>query len=109
MFAPDGNNKHQIQVTHEKAVAYCNKIKRSKLPKQAKWAALTTVLEPKILYPLMACSSDTLDFSRIDRTLSTAKCHALGLNGHFPWAVLHGHMHLGGMAIPTAISKTTTT
>jgi hypothetical protein len=38
-----------------------------------------------------------------------AKCNALGLNEHFPRAVIYGPLHLGGLAIPTTLSSTATT
>jgi hypothetical protein len=70
--------------------------------------ALTTILEPGKLDPIVAYSFDTKDIYKIDRTLSRAKCHALGINEHPPRVVLHGPMHLGGTSIHTALSKTMT-
>lgn len=57
----------------------------------------------------MACEKTKINIERIDKIFTKMKCHALGLNEHFPCAVLHGPLHLGGMAIPTGQSKTTAT
>jgi hypothetical protein len=91
------------------AHAYLNRIKNSRLNKKAKWKAITTVLEPAVLYPLMACSCKDKEMDHLDKTLSKAKCHALGLNEHFPRAVLHGPVSLGGLGIHSGQTKTTTT
>jgi hypothetical protein len=56
----------------------------------------------------MALNSTTKDLKKIDKILSSFKCHSLGLNEHFPWAVLHGPMSLGGLSIPNTLSKNTT-
>jgi hypothetical protein len=66
-------------------------------------------MEPEVSYPLMATLSDKKDIDAIDRVIIRAKCSALGLNEHFPRAILHGPMELGGMALPTCLSKTVTT
>ncbi len=56
----------------------------------------------------MANLNTNTEIQKIDQILSHAKCHALGLNEHFPRAVLHGPMDQGGMEIHTGQSKTTT-
>jgi hypothetical protein len=109
ILAPDGNCSHQIQKCRELAATYIGKIKHSKLSKQAKWTAVTTILEPAVLYPLMAVNSAKKDLEKIDKILTTFKCSALGLNEHFPRVVLHGPMALGGMSLPNTIKKTTST
>ncbi len=65
-------------------------------------------MEPAILYPLMACDCSEKEMNHLDKTLSRAKCHAHGLNEHFPRVVLHGPLSLGGMGIHTTQTKTTT-
>ncbi len=91
------------------AATYIGKLKHSKLSKEAKWTAVTTILEPGVLYPLMALNSTRTDIDKIDKILAKFKCNALGLNEHFPRAVLYGPLALGGMALPNTITKTTTT
>jgi hypothetical protein len=108
MLTPDGNTTVQIKITLNKANIFLTKMKRSCLPAKAKWTALSSVLKPCILYPLMACSITDKEMDSVDKILSKAKCHSLGLNEHFPRAILHGPTHLGGMGIPLGRSKKTT-
>jgi hypothetical protein len=42
MLAPDGNVRTQMQVCYDKASQFIGKIKHSKLPKHAKWTAVTS-------------------------------------------------------------------
>ena len=49
------------------------------------------------------------ELEKIEQVIIRAKCSALGLNEHFPWAILYGPMEYGGMALPTSLSKTVTT
>ncbi len=65
-------------------------------------------MEPEVLYPLMATLGDKKEFDKIDRVIIRAKCSALGLNEHFPRAILHGPLEYGGLALPTSISKKVT-
>jgi hypothetical protein len=105
-LAPNGNSNTQTKVCIEKAKAFLGKLKHSKLPQQTKWKAITTVMSPGVLYPLVAstCTKDELD--RIDRVIASAKCNALGLNEHFPRALLYGPLRYGGMQLPTAHAST---
>ena len=41
----------------------------------------------------------------LDSITSQLKCVALGLNRHFPRAILHGPMMLGGLGIPSSTQK----
>jgi hypothetical protein len=108
LLAPDGNSREQLKKSHEMAHAYLNRFCCSRLNKHTKWTAIHAVMEPAVLYPLMACSCTNKEMSNLDKIISKAKCHALGLNKHFPRAVLHGPLSLGGMAVHTAQTKTTT-
>lgn len=49
----------------------------------------------------MATTCDQKDLDKIERVIARARCHALGLNEHFPRAVLYGPMQLGGLEIPS--------
>lgn len=108
IMAPNRSSTDQTNILCERASTYINKIKRSKLTNKAKWTAITTVLEPGITYPLLATLTSKKEMERIDKLLSHAKCQALGLNEHFPRAVLYGPHELGGIGIKSATSKTTT-
>jgi hypothetical protein len=109
IMAPDGSSKDQIKTSLSKALVFLGKIKHSNLSKQAKWTAITSLLEPEVYYPLMATMCNKKDFDKIDRPIVRAKCSALGLNKHFPRAIIHGPLEYGGMAIPTSFSKTVAT
>ena len=65
-------------------------------------------MSPGVLYPLMAsmCTKAELDKIQCDM-MARAKCNALGLNEHFPRAVLYGPLCYGGMQLPTAHESTT--
>lgn len=65
------------------------------------------ILEPGVIYPLMAVTSTRNYLDRIDKILTTFECSSLGLNEHFPRAVQYGPMAPRGMALPNTISKTT--
>ncbi len=109
ILAPSGSSKAQLRHTLETAQDYVGKIKHSKLNNKAKWTALTTILQPKLLYPVMSCQCNPKELEKIERAIVRAKCNALGLNEHFPRAIYYGPYHLGGLAIPSVPSQTLTT
>lgn len=109
ILAPNGDGKPQIDKSLHKAQTFLGKIKHSKLTSTAKWTAITSIMEPKVSYPLMATLFEPSDLDQIERVITRAKCNALGLNTHFPHAVLHSPLKYGGMAIPTTLSRTATT
>jgi hypothetical protein len=106
ILAPDGNCRQQIRHCIAKSAEFIGKIKHRKLSKVAKWKAATTILDAQIQYPLMATLFTRKDLEKIDRPITWLKCAALGLNKHFPRAVLHGPMEMGGMGLPTKVSTT---
>jgi hypothetical protein len=101
LFAPDGNCNLQIKHCTEKASAFLNKVNAACYP----WPTVTSLIEPTVRYSLMACKCTTQDIRKVDKIVTTAKCHTLGLNEHFPRAVLNGPMHLAGIIIPIGQSK----
>ncbi len=108
ILAPNASSTKQINHIIELAREYTGKLKNSKLSSQAKRTALSTILVPKLQYPLMANYCNTGDLMKLEKIIARANCHALGLNEHFQRAVLYGPYHLGGMAIPSIPSKTLT-
>jgi hypothetical protein len=62
-------------------------------------------MEPGVTYPLMATLCIVQELQQIDRVIIEAKCHALGINEHFPRAVLYGPAELGGMELKKSSSK----
>ncbi len=57
----------------------------------------------------MATLCDKNDLNKIERVITRAKCNALGLNEHFPQALIYGPLQYEGVSIPTSLSKTATT
>jgi hypothetical protein len=106
-LAPNGSSNTQTRVCIDKAEAFLGKLKHSKLPQQTKWKAITTVLSPGVLYPLVSSMCTKCDLDKIEQVMARAKCHAPGLNKHFPRALLYGPQSLGGMQLPTANAYTT--
>ena len=92
-----------------KTRTFIGKIKHSKLTPQAKWTAITSILESEVHYPLMATLCEPKELDKVERVITRAKCSALGLNEHFPRAILYGPLQYGGMGLPTTKSKTAIT
>jgi hypothetical protein len=109
ILAPNGNGQTQITTTYTKSCEYIGRIKHSKLKNTAKCTAITTILEPGVLYPMMACLYDPQEIQKIEKIIARAKCPALGLNEHFPPAIHYGPYALGGLGIPSTPTKTTIT
>jgi hypothetical protein len=66
------------------------------MSQEAKWIAVTTVIEPSIIYPLLNMNFSPDQIKPIESILSQIKCAASGLNRNFPRAALHGPTILGG-------------
>jgi hypothetical protein len=77
----------------------------SSLSQKAKWVAISTVIEPAIVYPLVNKYFSEDNIKPVDSLLSQMKCVALGLNRHFPCVLLHGPLLLGGMGVPSSRQK----
>jgi hypothetical protein len=105
LLSPDGDGRNQLRLCLSRAKEFLGKFKNSSMPNKAKWIAVTTVIEPAIIYPLLNTTFSPKDISPIDSCLSQMKCSALGLNRNFPRAVLHGPTGLGGLGIPSICQK----
>jgi hypothetical protein len=92
---------------NKKAKEFFSTFLNSTLSQQAKWKAVTTVIEPALLYPLVNTLFSLKEFSPLDSIPLQMKCISLGLNRHFPRAILHGPCTLGGMGVPSSSQKTT--
>lgn len=82
---------------------FCN----APLSQLGKWLAVTTVIEPAVMYPLLNTYFTEQEFRPISSILSQLKCSALGLNRNFPWCTLYGPTALGGLGIPSPTQKNT--
>jgi len=105
ILSPDGKGMNQLKATLSKAKEFFGKFLNSSLSSKAKWMAVTTVIEPALLYPLVTSIFPLKNFQPIDSITSQMQCVSLGLNRHFPRAVLHGPMSLGGLGCPSASQK----
>jgi hypothetical protein len=77
------------------------KIANLALPQKARLIALNSVIIPSLSYPLVATSFPAANIKKYEGIISAMYCNALGLNSHFPRALLHGSTFLGGIGIPT--------
>jgi hypothetical protein len=107
-LSPNGSAKTQITLCLQKIETFAGKLSHCRLPNQPLWQTIKMVLEPGILYPLMATLYSEDDLVQLECKISRLYCHALGINKHFPRAVLHGPCELGGMEIPSLSSILTT-
>jgi len=105
ILSPDGKGKLQLQTTLKKAKEFYSKFMNSSLSQKAKWVAISTVIEPAIIYSLVNSYFSKEEFTLIDSLMSQIKCVALGLNRHFPRALLHGPLLLGGLGVPPTLQK----
>jgi len=105
ILSPDGQGKTHLKITLNKAKEFYGKFMNSSVSQKAKWAAISTVLEPAIIYPLVNSYFSMENIKPIDSILSQMKCVALGLNRHFPRVILHGPLLLGGLGIPSSLEK----
>jgi hypothetical protein len=106
-LAPNGNSSTQTKICIEKAVTFLGKMKHSKLSQNAKWKAISTVMSPGVLYPLVSSLCTKKELDKIEQVMARATCNALGLNEHFPRAVLYGSLGFGGLQLPTTHATTT--
>ena len=63
----------------------------------AKWLSYTTVFLKKVTYPLIGHSCSSTDLDSLQKPTDREVLHILGLNEHFPRAVLHAPLKLGGL------------
>lgn len=105
IISPDGSGSKQIQHLIYKAKEIFGNFVNSSLSQQDKWIAVTSVIEPSLIYPLVSTFYYEKDIHPLDSITSEMKCLSLGLNWHFPHAILHGPTQLGGIQIPSTSQK----
>lgn len=106
-MAPDASNTAQLKHTLLKAKTFLGQLCYSSLTARAHWVATQTVVEPGVLYPLMAIFYSLKEIEAIQCVLSQLQCQSLGLNRNFPRVLLHGPMTLGGLGVPSVSHKIT--
>ena len=100
MVAPDGNVAAEIRKQRDRVRKWATSLVRSDLSNQDKWVAYNSCIKPAVLYPMMGQQIDAEALASVQTKVDEMLCHALGLNSHFPRAVLHGPVELGGMGVP---------
>jgi len=105
-LSPEGDGTAQLKKSLARAKDLLGKFKNSSMSSKAKWAAVTMVIKPAILYPLLTLSYSQSHIAPIDSILSKMKCATLGLNRNFPRMILHGPPDLGGMGISSIHQRT---
>ncbi len=84
IMAPDGSNRLQLKHTLLKAKTFLGQIRHATLSGKARWLATQMVLEPGVIYPLMASFFTQKELFSIQSIMSQFQCSALGLNRNFP-------------------------
>ena len=88
LFAPDGNNKQQIDNLRGKAQKWASCIRVSHLQANDKWISYRSVLKPSLLYPLTTHRCSVKDLAPIQIILDKEILHSQHLSTSFPRAVL---------------------
>jgi hypothetical protein len=107
ILAPDGKGNAQLKHSLAKAKEFLGKFKNCSMSQEATWIAVSTIIEPAIIYPLLNTSFSSQNIQPIDSVLSQLKCTALGFNRNFPRAVIHGPKIIGVAGIPSLTQKNT--
>jgi len=102
---PTGNATSQLSHTVSKAKDFYGKFLNASVSQATKWAEVTTVIEPALLYLLVNIQYSEEQIKPLNSRTSQIKCIALGLNRHFPRAILRGPPSLGGIGTPSSSQK----
>ena len=100
-IAPDGNCKTQMAVLLEKMQDWITRLSRASLRNGDRWMAYCSCIKPALVYPLTGTNCSVPNLAPIQRPLDSYILRSLGLNCHFPRALLHGPILLGGLGIPS--------
>jgi hypothetical protein len=74
LLSPDRDERDQLRLCLSRAKEFLGKFKNSSMPNKAKWIAVTTIIKPAIIYPLLNTTFSPKDISPIDSCLSQMKC-----------------------------------
>jgi len=97
-IAPDGSCTCQIDVLFGHLLAWQQCLKNiHQTNLHAKWISYTTVFLKKVLYPLIGHSCTADELQPIQQKVDQEVLHILGLNEHFPRAVLYAPHLFGGL------------
>lgn len=105
----NGSASSQIMTYLQKIAIFKGKLFHCHLPNGLIWKAIKIILEPSILYLLMATPYTVAEIECIEKQMAILYCHALGLNEYFPRAALYGPAASGDMQSPSIQSMLTAT
>ena len=105
-LAPDGNVRAEIKSRYEKARQWSISLHKAQLSNSDRWVAYNSCVRSAVVYPLTGQQCSIEDLAKTQGVMDQIACHALGLNEHFPRALLHGPVSLGGVGVPTLWAET---
>ena len=100
-WAPDGNERKEIEVGVMKVKKWASSLRRSQLSNENRWVACTSCVKPALMYLQVPQQCEQADLEPIQSEVDRMKCNALGLNEDFLRAVLNGPVEYGGLGVPT--------
>lgn len=101
-IAPDGSFFKQLEVPHDKLGAWKQSLRNMNTGNvRAKWLSYQNVFLRKILYPLIGHNFGQDDLQSLQQPVDVEVLHILGLNEHFPRAVLRAPLLYGGLGCTT--------
>jgi len=105
-LALDGNDNTKAQYLQEVAAEWARNMARANL----NWAdaefSLCQILASKLIYPLIATNlSEEQCYNIMKPVLASCALLAMGINRHFPWAVVHGPRSHQGLDIPNLFTE----
>ena len=98
-MAADGSQDKQLEILAAKVTVWVKNITRSSLSSQDKQIAYSAFLKPQILYPIGCASIKGKDLKKLFRPVLDVILHTLGLNKHFPLALVHAGPDALGLGI----------
>lgn len=108
LISSNGSANTQLTLYIEKISIFTGKPYNCHISNCLPWKAIKMILEPGILYPLMATIYDLKELKLLETKLAQLYCHALDLYIHFPQAVLYGPAEVGGLDIASLQAMLTT-
>ena len=98
-IAANGGQEKQLEVLNAMVTVWVNSISRSSLNARDKQLAYMAFLKPQVLYPIGCASVEYHDLKRLFRPVLDVILHTLGLNKHFPLALVHSGPAALGLGI----------
>jgi len=102
---PDGNMKAELEFWKEQAHTWAAQVARYKMDVVMTWINLKTVLLTKISYPLMVTTFTRKEGKSILQLVLLQALPLLGINWHFPRAMVYGHESHHGWGITHLYDK----